>query len=168
MSIIECFCWVLASEQRCLAEILLTPKFWSQKSPNFACRSQISQISFQKMLRSLGLGLGLETFLVSEKFGLGKKSRFRKIWYRKKSLDIGFAQNFGIVIQCSQCLHILQSLSQRFFPDYDLMSYFVKIFPDLSNRKKSIKTTQMTGLYKDRDMFCKSCRLKRYLSQTIN
>ena len=75
------------------------------------------------MLRSLGLGLGLETFakllrvsvsvsekiwsrkkvsvLVSDKFGLGKKSRFRfrKIWYRKKSLGIGFGQNFGIVIQ---------------------------------------------------------------------
>ena len=91
------------------------------------------------MLRSLGFGLGLETFAkflmisvsekkyrfrkiwyrkrsfgfrifglgkkvsvsVSEKFGLGKKSRFRfqKIWYRKKSLGIGFGQNFGIVIQ---------------------------------------------------------------------
>ena len=75
------------------------------------------------MLRSLGLGLGLETFAkflrvlvsvaknlvsekkvsvsVSEKFGLGKKSRFRfrKLWYRKKSLGIGFGQNFGIVIQ---------------------------------------------------------------------
>ena len=50
------------------------------------------------MLRSLGLGLGLETFakflrvsvsknLVSEKslgFGFEKKSRFRKIWSRKK------------------------------------------------------------------------------------
>ena len=36
------------------------------------------------------------------KFGLKKKSRFRfpKIWYQKKSLGIGFAQNFGIVIQC--------------------------------------------------------------------
>ena len=69
------------------------------------------------MLRSLGLGLGLETFAkflwgvrfgfkkfglgrkvsVSEKFGLGKKFRFRKIWYHKKSLGIGFGQNFGIV-----------------------------------------------------------------------
>ena len=40
--------------------------------------------------------------LVSEKFDLGKKSwfQFRKIWYRKKSLGIGFGQNFGIVIQC--------------------------------------------------------------------
>ena len=28
------------------------------------------------------------------------------------------------------------------------MSYFAKFFPDLSNREKSIKTTQMTGLYK--------------------
>ena len=86
------------------------------------------------MLRSLGLGLGLEAFakflrvsvsdnLVSEKslgFGFGqiwsrrkvsvsvsenlvleKKSRFRKIWYRKKSLGIGFGQNFCFIIQCS-------------------------------------------------------------------
>ena len=62
------------------------------------------------MLRSLGLGLGLETFakflrvsvsvpdnLVSEK---KSRFRFRKIWYQKKSLGIGFGQNFGIVIQC--------------------------------------------------------------------
>ena len=28
------------------------------------------------------------------------------------------------------------------------MSYFARFFPDESNRKKSIKTTQMTGLYK--------------------
>ena len=61
------------------------------------------------MLRSLGFGLGLETFakflmisvsvsknLVSEK---KYRFRFRKIWYRKKSLGIGFGQNFGIVIQ---------------------------------------------------------------------
>ena len=145
---------MLASEQRYLAEIILTqltikvPNF-GPKNSNFACKSQIFRISFQKMLRSLGLGLGLETFAkflrvsvsknlvsekkvsvlnfgknlvsekslgfgfgkfglgrkvsvsVSEKFGLGKKSRFRKIWYRKKSLGIGFGQNFGIVIQWS-------------------------------------------------------------------
>ena len=61
------------------------------------------------MLRSLGFGLGLETFanffmisvsvsknLVSEK---KYRYRFRKIWYRKKSIGIGFGQNFGIVIQ---------------------------------------------------------------------
>ena len=57
-------------------------------------------------------GFGFEKFgfgkkvsvSVSEKFGLGKKSwfRFRKIWYRKKSLGIGFGQNFGIVIQCKR------------------------------------------------------------------
>ena len=142
---------MLASEQRYLAEIILTqltikvPNF-GPKNSNFACKSQIFRISFQKMLRSLGLGLGLETFakflrvsvsknlvsekkswfrfrknLVSEKFlvsvsenlvseekyrfrknlvsekslgfgfrkfGIGRKSRFRfrKIWYRKKSL----------------------------------------------------------------------------------
>ena len=93
------------------------------KHSNFAYKSQIFRISFQKMLRILGLGLGLQTFAkflrvsirkiwsqkkisVSEKFGLGKKSRFRfwKIWYRQKSLSIGFGQNFGIVIQW--CLHV--------------------------------------------------------------
>ena len=100
---------MLASEQRYLAEIILTqltikvPNF-GPKNSNFACKSQIFRISFQKMLRSLGLGLGLETFAkflrlsvsknlvsekkvsvsVSEKFGLGKKSRFRKIWSQKR------------------------------------------------------------------------------------
>ena len=69
------------------------------KNSNFACKSQIFRISFQKMLRSLGLGLGLETFakflmnsvsvlknLVSEK---KYWFRFRKIWFRKKSLGFG-------------------------------------------------------------------------------
>ena len=64
------------------------------------------------MLRSLGFGLGLETFAkflmisvsVSKKLVSEKKYRFRfrKIWYRKKSLGIGFGQNFGIVIQWSR------------------------------------------------------------------
>ena len=91
------------------------------------------------MLRNLFFGLGLETFAkflrvsvsASEKFGLGKKSRFqfrefwslkkkyrfrfreiwcrekkyrfrfRKIWSQKKSIGFGFGQNFGIVIQWS-------------------------------------------------------------------
>ena len=117
---------MLASEQRYLAEIILTqltikvPNF-GPKNSNFACKSQIFRISFQKMLISLGLGLGLETFakfwrvsvLVSKNLVSEKKSRFRfrkiwsrkksigfsfgKIWYRKKSLGVG--QNFGIVIQ---------------------------------------------------------------------
>ena len=74
-----------------------------------------------RILKSLSFSLGLETFAnfwrvsisVSEnlvleksmcfgfrKFGLGKKSLFRfwKIWYRKKSLGIGFGQNFGIAL----------------------------------------------------------------------
>ena len=103
---------MLASEQRYLAEIILTqltikvPNF-GPKNSNFACKSQIFRISFQKMLRSLGLGLGLETFakflrvsvsvsenLVSEKKVLvavsenlvsEKKSRYwfwSKFWYR--------------------------------------------------------------------------------------
>ena len=90
---------MLASEQRYLAEIILTqltikvPNF-GPKNSNFACKSQIFRISFQKMLRSLGLGLGLETFakflrvsvsvsknLVSEK-SLGFS--FGKNWSRKK------------------------------------------------------------------------------------
>ena len=36
---------------------------------------------------------------VSENLVSEKKSRFRKIWYWKKSLGVGFGQNFGIVIQ---------------------------------------------------------------------
>ena len=162
---------MLASEQRYLAEIILTqltikvPNF-GPKNSNFACKSQIFRISFQKMLRSLGLGLGLETFAkflrvsvsknlvsekksrfrknlvsekslgfgfgkfglgrkvsvsVSEKFCLGKKSRFRfrKIWYRKKCLGIGFGQNFGIVIQWSSPHHLVS-----FLPCLSLFFYY--------------------------------------------
>ena len=87
---------MLASEQRYLAEIILTqltikvPNF-GPKNSNFACKSQIFRISFQKMLRSLGLGLGLETFakflrvsvsknLVSEKsLGFGKFGIVKKV-----------------------------------------------------------------------------------------
>ena len=57
------------------------------------------------MLRSLDFGLGLKTFAnflrvsvsVSENLVSEKKSRYRfqKIWYRKKSLGIGFGK-FGI------------------------------------------------------------------------
>ena len=84
---------MLASEQRYLAEIILTqltikvPNF-GPKNSNFACKSQIFRISFQKMLRSLGLGLGLKTFAkflrvsvsVSKNLVSEKKSRF---WFRK-------------------------------------------------------------------------------------
>ena len=89
---------MVASEQRYLAEILLTQL--TIKDPNFASKSQISQISFQKMLKSLGLGLGLETFAkflrvsVSKNLVSEKKSRFRfrKIWSRKKSIGFGFGK----------------------------------------------------------------------------
>ena len=37
---------------------------------------------------------------VSKKIGIGKKSRLRKIWYRKKGLGIGFSKKFGTFIQC--------------------------------------------------------------------
>ena len=94
---------MLASEQRYLAEIILTqltikvPNF-GPKNSNFACKSQIFRISFQKMLRSLGLGLGLETFakflrvsgsqnLVSE-----KKSRFRKNFVSEK-VSVSVSEN---------------------------------------------------------------------------
>ena len=107
---------MLASEQRYLAEIILTqltikvPNF-GPKNSNFACKSQIFRISFQKMLRSLGLGLGLETFakflrvsvsknLVSEKsLGFGKFVSEEKYWFRfwknlvsEKSLSFGFGK----------------------------------------------------------------------------
>ena len=83
-----------------------------------------------RILRSLSFSLGLETIanfwrvsisvsenlvsekvsvLVSENLVSEKKSlfRFRKIWYWKKSLGIGFGQNFGIVIQCWAVSHFL-------------------------------------------------------------
>ena len=42
----------------------------------------------------------LEGFCIDfGEFGPGKKFQFRKIWYRKKSVGIGFGQNFGIVTQ---------------------------------------------------------------------
>ena len=54
------------------------------------------------MLRSLGFGLGLETFAnflrvsvsVSENLVSEKKSRYRfqKMWYRKKSIGFGFGK----------------------------------------------------------------------------
>jgi len=72
---------------------------WSQISPSSARKSEIS---FPKMLRSLGFGLGLETFakflrvlvsvpdnLVSEQ---KSRFRFRKIWSREKSICFGFGK----------------------------------------------------------------------------
>ena len=112
---------MLASEQRYLAEIILTqltikvPNF-GPKNSNFACKSQIFRISFQKMLRSLGLGLSLETFakflrvsvtknLVSEK---KSRFRFRKKLVSEKSLGFGFGK-FGIVKKVSVSVKILVS-----------------------------------------------------------
>ena len=73
------------------------------KNSNFACKSQIFRISFQKMLRSFGLGLGLETFAkflrvsVSKNLVSEKKSRFRfrKNLVSEKSLGFGFGK-FGL------------------------------------------------------------------------
>merc|ERR1719323_858523 len=73
---------------------------WTQISPSSACKSQIS---FQKMLRSLGLGLGLEAFAkflrvsvsVSKNLVLEKKSRFRKNLVSEKNLGFHFGK-FGL------------------------------------------------------------------------
>ena len=97
---------MLASEQRYLTEIILTQLTikipnCGPKHSNFACKSQIFRISFQKMLRSLGLGLGLETFAkflrvsVSKNLFSEKKSRFRKNLVSEKSLSFGFGK-FGL------------------------------------------------------------------------
>ena len=51
--------------------------------------------AFAKFLRvsvSLSKNLVLEKSLGFEKFGLGKKSRFRKIWSRKKSIGFGLGK----------------------------------------------------------------------------
>ena len=64
--------------------------FWRILSPKKVMVSVSENLVSKK---SLGFGFG--------EFGLGKKSRFRfqTIWYREKSLGIGFGQNFGIGIQ---------------------------------------------------------------------
>ena len=111
---------MLASEQRYQAEIILTqlmikvPNF-GPKNSNFACKSQIFRISFQKMLRSLGLGLGLETFSkflrvsvsVSKNLVSEKKSRFRFRKYLVSEKSLGFGK-FGIVKK------VLVSVSVKF------------------------------------------------------
>jgi len=102
---------VLASEQHYLAEIFLTqlmikvPNFGPKKVPLLLVSPKLPQISFQKMLRSLGIGPGLETFakflrvpvlvsdnLVSEK-SLGFS--FGKIWSRKK-VTVLVSEKLGI------------------------------------------------------------------------
>ena len=58
--------------------------------------SVLKLLGFESFANFLRVSVSVSENLVSE-----KKSRywFRKIWYRKKSLGIGFGQNFGIVIQ---------------------------------------------------------------------
>ena len=90
---------MLASEQRYLAEIILTQltikvPYFGPKNSNFACKSQIFRISFQKMLRSLGLGLGLETFAKFLRVSVSKNL------VSEKSLGFGFGK-FGIVKKVS-------------------------------------------------------------------
>ena len=133
---------MLASEQRYLAEIILTqltikvPNF-GPKNSNFACKSQIFRISFQKMLRSLGLGLGLETFAkflrvsvsVSKNLVSEKKSRFRfrKNLVSEKSLGFGFGK-FGLGRKVSV------SVSEKFGLGKKSRFRFQKIW----SRKKSV------------------------------
>ena len=68
------------------------------KNSNFACKSQIFRISFQKMLRSPGLFLGLETFAkffrvsVSKNLVSEKSIGFGKNWSRKK-VSISVSEN---------------------------------------------------------------------------
>ena len=60
---------------------------------------------FCQFLEGFGIGFGefglgkKVSVLVSENLVSEKKSQFQKIGYRKKSLGIGFGQNFGIDIQ---------------------------------------------------------------------
>ena len=154
MSIFECFRWVLASEQRYLAEIILTqltikvPNF-GPKNSNFACKSQIFRISFQKMLRSLGLGLGLETFAkflrvsvsVSKNLVSEKKSRFRfrKNLVSEKSLGFGFGK-FGLGRKVSV------SVSEKFGLGKKSLFRFRKIW--------SWEKTQFRIIWSQKKSFC--------------
>ena len=74
-------------------------RIWSPKKFRFG----FPKIWSQKKSTGFGeFGLGKKVpVLVLENLVSAKKSRFRKIWYRKKSLGITFGQNFGIVIQWS-------------------------------------------------------------------
>ena len=65
-------------------------------------RRKIFGEDFSRILRSLGFGFGLETCAnfwrvsvsISENLVSEKKSRFRRIWYQKKSLGFSFGK-FG-------------------------------------------------------------------------
>ena len=122
---------MLASEQSYLAEIILTqltikvPNF-GPKHSNFACKSQIFRISFQKMLRSLGLGLGFETFakllrvsVSVSKFGLGKKVSVlvsENLVLEKKSISFGLGEfGLGKKVSVSISVKILVSSFSGFF-----------------------------------------------------
>ena len=90
-------------------------KNFGPKNSNFACKSQIFRISFQNMLRSLGLGFGLKTFakflrvsvLVSKNLVSEKKSWFQKNLVSEKSLGFGFRE-FGLLWHIS-IIHIWKS-----------------------------------------------------------
>ena len=149
---------MLASEQRYLAEIILTqltikvPNF-GPKNSNFACKSQIFRISFQKMLRSLGLGLGLETFAkflrvsvsVSKNLFSEKKSRFRKNLVSEKSLGFGkFGLGRKVSVSVSENL-----VSQKKYP-FRFRSIWSrkKVSVSVSEKKVSVSVWKKFGLGK--------------------
>ena len=158
---------MLASEQRYLAEIILTqltikvPNF-GPKNSNFACKSQIFRISFQKMLRSLGLGLGLETFAkflrvsvsVSKNLVSEKKSRFRfrKNLVSEKSLGFGFGK-FGlgrkVSVSVSEKFGLGKKSRFRFRKIWYRKKVSVKIlvssFSDCSTKSKDIRSSICKG-----------------------
>ena len=146
---------MLASEQRYLAEIILTqltikvPNF-GPKNSNFACKSQIFRISFQKMLRSLGLGLGLETFAkflrvsvsVSKNLVSEKKSRFRfrKNLVSEKSLGFGIGE-FGL----GKKFRFRKNWSRKKFPFWFWKTWSRKR-KNQSNKKESRPSKQSKSL----------------------
>ena len=85
------------------------------------------------MLRSLGFGLGLKTFAkflmisvsVSKNLVSEKKYRFRKIWYRKKSLGIGF-EKFGIGKKVSVLVSVKILVSSFTMGDDDGDDYYAE------------------------------------------
>ena len=98
------------------------------------------------MLRSLGLGLGLETFanflrvsvLVSENLVTGKKSQFgfRKIWSRKKSIGFGFGK-FGFGKQVSVSKKFGLGQKSRFRNIWFRKKVSVSVSENLVSEKKS-------------------------------
>ena len=65
-------------------------------SENLVSEKKVSVSISENLVSEKKVSVSVSENLVSEK---KYRYRFRKIWYRKKSLGIGFGQIFGIVIQ---------------------------------------------------------------------